>query len=152
MPGSADGSHREVAEAVQGRRRPDRLPDTSLFADKAARAVSVTFTAGKHVNRTITIDRFERPVDNLCALAIGLDAIRLNGLRGLAAVARQGYVALPPARERDPWEVLGLRRDADMDTIDAVYRAKAKRLHPDVGGSSEAFQELQEAYEAVKKL
>lgn len=27
---------------------------------------------------------------------------------------------------------------------------KAKRLHPDAGGTVEAFRELQEAYEAVK--
>lgn len=123
---------------------------TSLFADKADRAVTVTFTAGKHVNRTVTIDRFERPVDNLWALAVGLDAIRLNELRGLDDVARQVYQALPAPRQRDPWEVLGLRSDADIDAIEAVYRAKAKRLHPDVGGSAEAFHELQRAYEAVK--
>lgn len=120
------------------------------FASPEDRAVSVTFSAGKHINRTITIDRFERPVDNLWALAIGLDAIRLNEERGLDDVAVQMYQALPAPRQRDPWEVLGLRSDADMDAIEAVYRAKAKRLHPDAGGSIEAFRELQEAYEAVK--
>lgn len=123
---------------------------TLRFADKADRAVSVTFTAGQHIDRTVTIDRFERPVDNLWALPIGLDAIRLNELRGLDDVARQVYEALPAPRKRDPWEVLGLRPDADLDAIEAVYRTKAKRLHPDAGGSPEAFRELQEAYEAVK--
>src|SRR5690349_9803781 len=52
------------------------------FQEPSDRAVSVTFTAGKHVNRTVTVDRFPRPVDNLWALAIGLDDIRLNELRG----------------------------------------------------------------------
>lgn len=33
----------------------------------------------------------------------------------------------------------------------ALYRTKARRLHPDAGGSAEAFRELQEAYEAVKR-
>lgn len=123
---------------------------TAHFGNPADRAVSVTFTAGKHINRTVTIDRFERPVDNLWALAIGLDAVRLNELRGLDDVARQVYQALPAPRKRDPWEVLGLRPDADLDAIEAVYKTKAKRLHPDVGGSVEAFRELQEAYEAVR--
>lgn len=124
---------------------------TSKFSEPADRAVSVTFTAGKHINRTVTIDRFERPVDNLWALAIGLDAVRLNELRGLDDVARQVYQALPAPRKRSPWEVLGLPSNSDDDVIDAVYRTKAKRLHPDAGGDAEAFKELTEAYEAVKR-
>ena len=123
----------------------------SAFTNKADRAVSVTFSAGKHVNRTVTIDRFERPVDNLWALAIGLDAVRLNEMRGLDDVARQVYQALPAPKQRDPWETLGLRPDADAETIDAVYRSLAKRRHPDAGGSAEAFKELNDAYEAVKR-
>lgn len=59
----------------------------TAFASKADRAVSVTFTAGQHIDRTVTVDRFERPVDNLWALAVGLDAIRLNEQRGLDDVA-----------------------------------------------------------------
>jgi DnaJ-class molecular chaperone with C-terminal Zn finger domain len=123
---------------------------TTAFGSPADRAVSVTFTAGKHIDKTVTVDRFERPVDNLWALAIGLDAVRLNELRGLDDVARQVYQMLPAPRQRSPWEVLGLPPNADEDVIDAVYRTKAKRLHPDVGGDVAAFQELQAAYEAVK--
>jgi hypothetical protein len=123
---------------------------TAHFGDPADRAVTVTFTAGKHVNRIVTVDRFERPVDNLWALAVGLDDIRMNEIRGLDTIAEQVYQALPAPRSRDPWEVLGLRPDADLDAIEAVYRTKAKRLHPDAGGNAEAFRELNEAYERVK--
>ena len=124
---------------------------SSAFASRADRLVAVTFSAGRHVNRTVTVDRWERPVDNLWALAIGLDDIRLNEARGLDDVARQVYAMLPaPAKQRDPWEVLGLRSDADNDLIDAAYRAKARKLHPDVGGDAEAFRELTDAYERVK--
>lgn len=129
---------------------------SSRFGDPRDRAVSVTFSAGKHVMRTVTVDKFERPVDNLWALAIGLEDIRLNELRGLDTVAAQVYQALGPGKEkkRTPWEVLGLPAGSDLDVIDAVYRAKAKRLHPDnLGtGDAEAFKELNEAYEEVKKL
>lgn len=121
------------------------------FSMPADRAVSVTFSAGQHMDRTVTVDRFERPVDNLWALAVGLDAIRLNELRGLDDVAKQVYQALPAPRTRSPWEVLGLPSNSDEDVIDAVYRTKARRLHPDAGGDAEAFKELQAAYEAVKR-
>ena len=130
---------------------PARARYSTAFANKADRAVSVTFSAGPHVDRTVTVDRFERPVDNLWALAIGLDAVRLNELRGLDDVARQVYMMLPaPKTVRDPWEVLGLRSDAEPETIDAVYRSLAKRRHPDAGGSEEAMAELNAAWERVK--
>lgn len=120
------------------------------FLARADRAVSVTFSAGVHVERTVTVDRFERPVDNLWALAVGLDAVRLNELRGLDDVARQVYQALPAPRERDPWEVLGLRPDAGLEDVEAMYRSRAKRLHPDVaGGSGEAMAELNRAREMI---
>ena len=123
---------------------------TSLFADKAARAVSVTFTAGKHVNRTVTIDRFERPVDNLWALAIGLDAIRLNEIRGLDDVARQVYAALPPASTLDPYLILGIRSDAPKEVAEAAYRALSRYAHPDAGGSDQKQAVLNAAIEAVR--
>lgn len=130
---------------------PARPRYQARFGNAADRAVSVTFTAGKHVNRTVTVDRFERPVDNLWALAVGLDDIRLNELRGLDDVARQVYQALPaPTKRRDPYEVLGVRPDAPAEVVEASYKALAKRLHPDVGGSDEAMRELNEAMEAVK--
>ncbi|MBA2708315.1 MAG: J domain-containing protein [Gemmatimonadaceae bacterium] len=122
----------------------------SVFGNRAERAVSVTFTAGSHINRTVRVDRFERPVDNLWALAIGLDAVRLNEMRGLDDVARQVYGLLSAPKQRDPWEVLGIRPGQPREMIDAAFRAKSKMAHPDMpGGSHEAMQELNEAREAA---
>lgn len=133
-------------ETVAGPRRSGQSLES-----KEERAVSVTFAAGKDaVDRTVTVDRWRRPVDNLWALALGLEQIRLNELRGLDDVARQVYAALPAPRERDPYEVLGLRSDAPSDVIDAAYRARAKTLHPDHGGTAEQMAELNAAYERVK--
>jgi len=106
-----------------------------------------------HHGDTVKLAMSKHPYyfQNFRILFFALETMRMNEARGLDEVLRDAYLQLSaPARERDPWEVLGLRSDADQDAIEAVYRAKAKRLHPDVGGSAEAFQELQKAYEAVK--
>lgn len=47
------------------------------------------------------------------------------------------------------YEVLGVDKKATYDEIRKAYRKKAVKLHPDKGGSAEAFQELQQAYEVL---
>ncbi len=39
----------------------------------------------------------------------------------------------------DPYELLGVARDADEAAIKAAYRKVAKTAHPDAGGDAEAF-------------
>ena len=39
----------------------------------------------------------------------------------------------------DPYEVLGVGRDADSMEVKRAYRRRAAEAHPDVGGSSEEF-------------
>lgn len=51
----------------------------------------------------------------------------------------------------DPWSVLYLRKGAPMYIVDAVWKALAKRLHPDAGGDAEAFRMVKEAYDTVRK-
>ena len=93
----------------------------------------------------------ERPVDNLRVLTLGIEAIRLNEVRGIGQVMREAYLQIAgPRARRDPYEVLGVLRDSDVEVVRAVYLAKAKKLHPDVGGDPAAFAELQEAYDALK--
>lgn len=49
-----------------------------------------------------------------------------------------------------PFEVLGVDRDADAAEIQQAYWDRVKEAHPDQGGSAEAFQLVQEAYEAIE--
>jgi molecular chaperone DnaJ len=51
---------------------------------------------------------------------------------------------------RDLYEILGVSQDADENEIKRAYRRKARELHPDAGGDSEAFKELTAAYEVLK--
>lgn len=130
-------------------RGPNHWSVLSFAAHQAQ--VTVTFKHPREGERSVTVSKFSSPVDNLWAIWKGLDSIRLNELRGLDDVERQFYAALPaPVRQRDPWEVLGVGPGTEPEAIDLVYRAKAKKLHPDVGGDAEAFKELQAAYEAVR--
>ncbi len=57
---------------------------------------------------------------------------------------------------KDPYEVLGVQRGADKDTVKAAYRALAKKYHPDQYSGSpledlakEKMQEINEAYDAI---
>ena len=49
-------------------------------------------------------------------------------------------------------EFLGVRWDATEEEIQKAYRHKAKILHPDTGGSAEAFSELALAYEVLSDI
>jgi DnaJ domain len=55
---------------------------------------------------------------------------------------------------RDPYEVLGVPPGSSSDALHDAYRGLVKEWHPDRnGGSAEStrkFQEIQEAYEAVR--
>jgi molecular chaperone DnaJ len=54
---------------------------------------------------------------------------------------------------RDPYEVLGVGRDADENTIKKAFRRLARELHPDVNPddphAEEKFKEAAEAYEIL---
>src|SRR5881392_2341410 len=54
---------------------------------------------------------------------------------------------------RDPYEVLGVSRDADETTIKKAFRKLARELHPDVNAhdpdAEDKFKEAAEAYEIL---
>jgi DnaJ-class molecular chaperone len=54
----------------------------------------------------------------------------------------------------DPYEILGVKRDASQKEIQSAYRRRAKKLHPDLNpgdrGSGQQFKELSTAYEILR--
>lgn len=100
----------------------------------------------------VSIDRWGDFATNLRCAYLNIRDMRLAEARGSLEAMRETLTALPaPARDRDPYEVLGVRPDADLEDIEALYRVKARRLHPDAGGNAEAMRELNQAYERIKK-
>ncbi len=56
------------------------------------------------------------------------------------------------AETRDPYEVLGVARDATPEEIQRAYRTLARRQHPDINkepGAEERFKEINEAYHVL---
>lgn len=51
----------------------------------------------------------------------------------------------------DPYKILGVKPGASQDEIKQAYRKQAIKLHPDKGGTAEAFVQLNSSYEYLKK-
>jgi curved DNA-binding protein CbpA len=49
----------------------------------------------------------------------------------------------------DPYQDLGVGRDASPEEIKAAYRRRAKKTHPDAGGKTEEFQAVNAAYQVL---
>lgn len=49
----------------------------------------------------------------------------------------------------DYYNILGVSRDADQDTIKKAYRKLAMQHHPDKGGDPNQFQKISEAYDTL---
>ena len=49
----------------------------------------------------------------------------------------------------DPYETLGVARDADAAQVKTAYRKRAKNAHPDTGGDIDAFARLKTSYELL---
>ena len=50
----------------------------------------------------------------------------------------------------DLYALLGVKRDASPVELDKAFRKKAKELHPDKGGTAEAFNQLSQAIRVLR--
>lgn len=115
--------------------------------------VAVYWTDRKKREQVIACDRWNRVKDNLRAVGLAVEALRMLERTGASEIlerAFRGFAALPAETPRRTWrEVFGV---GPNDTggrawIDAMYRALAQQRHPDRGGSHEEMLELNRARE-----
>lgn len=113
----------------------------------------------------LACDRWSSVRENLRAIAMHLEAIRGQERWGVGTLdeAFAGYAALPDPNAPRHWSVvLGITSDArsslSTSSVEArgiflasVYRDRARKLHPDAGGTHEGFVELQKAYDAARR-
>ena len=82
-----------------------------------------------------------------------LAARRGRGDRRLPEQAPHRSGPAPDAWPTDPYEILGVKRDADEAAIRAAYRKLAKRLHPDLNPgkpeAAERFKQINAAYDIL---
>lgn len=114
--------------------------------------VAVYFT-WDGAQRCIAVDRYPTPEGNVRAIYQVLEGrrqeLRYGGLH-IVRAAFSGFTALPPAQD---WrDVLGVGAAPSAEDVEAAYRAKARRLHPDQpGGSAEAMAALNAARDAARR-
>jgi hypothetical protein len=131
------------------------------YANQAApedTGVALYFT---HKDKEICIscDQYRFVDANLRAIGKTIEAIRgikRWGTEEMMDSAFTGFAALPatvtPPIVR-PWhKVLEVSSTASMAVIDAAYKQRLHQVHPDHGGSDEAFIELQHAYSQAKEV
>lgn len=98
-------------------------------------------------------DRWDRARDNVRAIEKTIEAMRGIERWGASDMLERAFSAFealpaPGPSVKKPWrEILGFPPGSKPDRadIELAYRSKAKRAHPDTGGSNEAMSELNEA-------
>lgn len=134
-----------------GQPEPDDVGVAVYFVRKGARIA-------------LACDRWMSVRENLRAVGMHLEAIRGQERWGVGTLdeAFAGYAALPdPDAPRGWWDALGLTeamakslhvvedKPTRMALLSEAYRKRAKDVHPDVGGTNEAFDALHKAYEVA---
>lgn len=114
---------------------------------------AVYFTL-KQQQRVLACDQWQKVEENMWSIVKHVEALRGQQRWGVGSIdqAFAGYAALPEKSEARPWTaVLGLPHEATPEQIKETYRALAKAVHPDVGGTNAQMSDLNEAYAAAIK-
>lgn len=134
--------------------RRDGLPYSNQ-AQPHDTGVAVYFKL-KSETRVLACDRWNTIEHNAWAVAKHIEAMRGMERWGVGTLeqAFTGYTAIPERTSGgDCWQILGLLREgATSELVDGAYKAKARRLHPDVeGGSHDQMAMLNEARKVAQE-
>jgi hypothetical protein len=144
----------DVIISTNLRVRVDGFPYSSQ-PEPQDNGVAVYFTLDNK-DYCLPCDKWDRIADNIAAIAAHLGAMRGQERWGVGQVQDiyTGYAQLPESiivpHYRQWWEILDIDMHASWEAIKEAYRKKVKATHPDSGGTTEAFQELQRAFNDAK--
>lgn len=126
--------------------------DGGLYADYMSRKIDNPGVAiyfyykNKQVN--MCCDQYNRVWENIYALGKGIEALRGMERWGVSEFMERAFTGFQQLPEPiNFWEILSITPTKDAEYIKKVYINLAKIKHPDSGGSTEGFQELQTAYQ-----
>lgn len=99
-------------------------------------------------------DTYQRPWENLYALAKGIEGIRAIKRYGISEFIERaftGFKELPQSTQVNNimwWDILMVPKDSDKALIKSTHRLLIQRFHPDTPGTgnAEKFVQVQEAY------
>jgi len=99
------------------------------------------------------IDALHRSVDNTLAdQQARLEQLQLRNRYARANVESAERQAVEGTPYQKACRVIGISEDDPIEVAEAVYKAKARLLHPDAkGGNTKKFQELSDAMDTVRK-
>lgn len=140
----------------------DGLPYAS-YRQPEDKGIAVYFQYKKE-SVVLCCDKWNKIEHNMWSVAQTINALRGIERWGVSDFLKRsftGFNALPPSSsapktKRTWWVVLGYdtipgANEWDYAGVVAQYKSLAKARHPDAGGSTEEFQELNTAFEDAKK-
>lgn len=141
--------------------RRDGLPyaDARVPEDSG---VAVYWASNAHGERVIACDRWQLVHENIRAIGLAVDGLRMIDRAGASQILQRAFSAfgaLPASPEAAPrarpwWDVLELPESAinafSIPVVVARYRELAAKAHPDKGGSEAAMVELNAALEQAR--
>jgi hypothetical protein len=128
--------------------RQDGLPYAS-YSRLMDKGVAVYFTYNDK-QMVLACDRWDKVEDNMQAIRKAIEALRgLDrwGVSDMLNRAFTGFTALPASTKKKWFDVMGIPPSAGKEWITSAYRKLSMERHPDKGGSTALFQELNEAYQ-----
>lgn len=99
------------------------------------RLVTLTFTL-KMREITLSTNEQHRAVDNLRALYLAVERMRMIEVAGVSDLVQAAYAQLPAPKADDPYEVLGVPKSWDLDAIEIYWKKLMKTVHPDTAGDA----------------
>lgn len=118
-------------------RQPDDAGAVAYWRDRAGNT------------RCMAIDRYHRVADNLAAIAATIEAMRAIERHGGAEILNRaftGFVAIEGPKGRHWSDVFDVDHNASVEHVRATYRLCRTASHPDRGGDTDSFHEVQQAW------